>query len=298
MENRLRKDFFKEQGLWLGAVLAVLLAVGAAVYFLALRPAQEPAPVKEIVRTDVSGIPEASPAGEEAGKAVVPPLPGQEGQETGAAPPVSLDKSDAWLRRHAKSLSPHAGFPAWLQIDRLIRVATVVAVNVAEGVSPRPHLGFLDIPKTFPVAEARGRLLLDPKGYGRYDSAAAVFGSIDARAAARLFLRLKPLFQKAYRDLGYPKGDVEEVFVAAMDRILRAPLVDGDIGLKPAARGINLLYRDARLEGLNPAQKHLVRMGPRNAAMIQDKVREMAEALGVPKDRLPPPVRIAAGGAG
>ena len=39
---------------------------------------------------------------------------------------------------------------------------------------------------------------------------------------------------------------------------------------------------DRRLEALSPAQRHLLRMGPRNVRMIQGELRTLAAALGVP----------------
>ncbi|MGH7803806.1 MAG: DUF3014 domain-containing protein [Candidatus Binatia bacterium] len=40
-------------------------------------------------------------------------------------------------------------------------------------------------------------------------------------------------------------------------------------------------FTDSRLEGLAPAEKHLVRMGPGNAKRVQAKVRELREALAL-----------------
>ena len=44
---------------------------------------------------------------------------------------------------------------------------------------------------------------------------------------------------------------------------------------------------DEKLEDLSDAQKHLLRMGPKNTAKIQGKLREIAKALGVPENQLP-----------
>jgi len=46
---------------------------------------------------------------------------------------------------------------------------------------------------------------------------------------------------------------------------------------------------DEDLENLSDAQKHLLRMGPQNTRKIQNKLWEMAVALGVPKSQLPNP---------
>ena len=47
-------------------------------------------------------------------------------------------------------------------------------------------------------------------------------------------------------------------------------------------------YDDERLESLTPAQKQLLRMGPRNVRIIKGKLHDIALALGVPPNQLPP----------
>ena len=44
---------------------------------------------------------------------------------------------------------------------------------------------------------------------------------------------------------------------------------------------------DENLEDLDDAQKDLLRMGPQNIRKVQNKLREMALALGVPENQLP-----------
>jgi hypothetical protein len=42
------------------------------------------------------------------------------------------------------------------------------------------------------------------------------------------------------------------------------------------------------VERLTGAQKHLLRMGPRNVRIIKEKLRGIALALGIPPGELPP----------
>ena len=44
-------------------------------------------------------------------------------------------------------------------------------------------------------------------------------------------------------------------------------------------RSILYEYVDPKLEGLNAAQKQLLRMGPKNAALVAAKLREVEAAL-------------------
>jgi hypothetical protein len=56
-------------------------------------------------------------------------------------------------------------------------------------------------------------------------------------------------------------------------------VIEGDIPLRQKV--ISYAYVDEKLESLSPAQKHLLRMGPRNVRIIQAKLREIAALLNL-----------------
>ena len=195
---------------------------------------------------------------------------------TGPLP--ALDASDDFVRRLAAGLSSHAELARWLAQPSLVRTLAVVLTNVAEGETPRPHLGFLAPQQRFRAKGAPGRrTVADPAGFAGYDRFADAVGSIDAPAAASAYRALEPLFDAAARDLGHPEG-----FRGGLDRALRAlvsaPVPPADAELVPHAIGFR--YADPRLEGLTAAQKQFLRLGPRNVALIQAKLREVQAALG------------------
>jgi hypothetical protein len=45
-------------------------------------------------------------------------------------------------------------------------------------------------------------------------------------------------------------------------------------------------FADPKLEALGPVEKHLLRMGPRNARLVQQKAREIETSLGLAKPRV------------
>ena len=224
----------------------------------------------------------------------VPPPPGPPAKES-ISPPIekqipfmtlpNLNQSDEWLRKKAKELSNYAKLAEWLKVNDLIRRITAAVDNIADGLSPRAHLGFLDPKKTFRVSKKGGNLIINPQSYHRYDRVADTFASLDAAGVVRIFQELKPLFQEAYRELGYPHQDFQETLIRAIKVLLGTPIVEGDIALKEGV--ISYFMVDEDLEGLSDAQKHLLRMGPQNTQKIQNKLREMAVALGVPENLLP-----------
>jgi hypothetical protein len=186
-----------------------------------------------------------------------------------------------------KNLSPHGKLGEWLRIKNIIRVFVAAVDNIANGKSPRPQLGFLSPGQAFQVNEKGDRTYLDPKGYERFDILTDAFVSFSSTRTVQVYQRLKPLFQEAYRELGYPQGDFHTTFIQAMKRILDAPIVEREVLLKEEGKGLNYVFIDEGLENMSEVQKHLLRMGPRNTRKIQQKVREITLALGVPEAQLP-----------
>jgi hypothetical protein len=78
-------------------------------------------------------------------------------------------------------------------------------------------------------------------------------------------------------DLGHPEGGFTAVLDQAIQALLAVPVLRDDVELVPHAIGFR--YADARIEGLTPAQKQFLRIGPRNVRLVQAKLRELAAAL-------------------
>jgi hypothetical protein len=262
------------------AVLVVLVIGAGLVYWYYMRaPVPAPAPVVEPSKAQ-EPPPPPSPAEAKPAEEKEPP----------PEPPVklpALDQSDDFVKQTIKGLSPHGKIVDWMKIKNLIRVITAAVDNIARGESPRAHLSFLFYGHVFSVGEKGGKLYLHPKSYERYDLLADAFVSLNTGKTVQAYENLKPLFQEAYRELGYPQKDFHSTLIRAVQRVLAAPVVEREILLKEEGKGVNYLYADDGLEGMNEIQKHLLRMGPKNTRRIQQKLREMALALGVPENQLP-----------
>ena len=116
---------------------------------------------------------------------------------------------------------------------------------------------------------------------------ADVFLSLDTGESVKMYRQLKPLVQKSYADLGYPGEDFDQTIYRAIVELLEVPVIETDIKLKKDV--VTYLLADPKLEDMSEAQKHLIRMGAENVHIIQEKLREIAKALGFSSDRLPRP---------
>jgi len=266
---------------WVIGVVAVI-AIGLAIwFFLASRPAPEsaegPPPFSAAPPAPMTGPIGVCQATDTSTDTVT-----DVAAEPIALPP--LDGSDALVSMLAGTLSSNPRVAAWLTTDGLIRHFAAVIENIVSGASPAIHLTQLQPDGPFMVTGEGDGLLLDPQSYRRYSPIAVAVQSVDVQAAAQLCGTLKPRLDEAFAELGG-----SESFEAALERaivsLLRTPALSGDIRLVP--NDDTYAFRDAALESLTPAQKHLARMGAENTRVIQDKLRQLALAIGIPGDRLP-----------
>jgi Protein of unknown function (DUF3014) len=248
-------------GIWLAALAGVLLVGGGVLWLLRPRPATSAALPRVPASSAPAPVPTSTPV-----PLVLPPL----------------DGSDGAVRDLAKAISAHPLYALWLAQKELIRAFAAVVVNVAEGESPRAHLGFLAPKAGFAAIERRsGRLLLDPASYARYDAVGDAAATLDPEQCARVYHLLEPLFESAYRELGHAEGGFSKALQVALRKLLEVPLLEGEVPLVRVEKVVVVYeFFDERVEALSIPQKHLARMGPHNVARIQDKARAFAQALG------------------
>jgi hypothetical protein len=190
----------------------------------------------------------------------------------------SLPESDPVVRDRLSDLSAKPQWRNWLANGQLVRRAASLIARLANGEVDRRAVAFLAPEGKFAATETPGgRYLLDPSGYRRYNPVAEVIESVDAKALAQSYRNFGPLFQTAFAELGYPDRDFDSTLLQAIDLLLATPALKGEIELiRPS---VMYKFADSRIEGLRPAQKQLIRMGPRNMQKIQGKLRELRAQL-------------------
>jgi hypothetical protein len=262
-----RKDRWRA---WL--VLGFCMAVTAvlAAFFL-MRPSSDrgaTASASKVEGADQKAPPATGPLGPTVEPRELPPL----------------DLSDPLVRELLSGLSSRPELAAWLATDGLIRNVVASVDAVANGTTPSTQLRRLAPGRPFSV-EARGEdFVIDARSYERYDGIADTVASLDADGLARAYSTLRPRLQEAYRELGYPDGNFDDAVQRAIARLLNTPMPEREVSVQPAP--VLYQFTDQRLERLTPAQKQLLRMGPRNVRLIQAKLRDIAHALGIPAERL------------
>ena len=130
------------------------------------------------------------------------------------------------------------------------------------------------------VEPAPGRFLVDraeeapaiaADNGARYTPFLLLAESVNAVRAVDLYVRMYPLLQQAYEDLGYPKRYFNDRLIAVIDLLLDTPVLEYPVMLQltqvkgpiPSLRPwVRYEFADPQLEALASGQKMLLRMGP------------------------------------
>jgi len=127
------------------------------------------------------------------------------------------------------------------------------------------------------VQEQGQEIYLNQQGYTRYDLYVDIINSIDIEFATNQYMTLKPLFNSAYQELGYPNGSFEDTLYQAIEVLLAAPVIRDPIRL--VAPSAMYKFADPSLERLPAAHKLMIRMGPDNQVKLQPKLQQIQLAL-------------------
>ena len=263
----------RSPGLLPVALIAALVGIGLAAFFWARRSA----PPDATPSTKTVAQPEP----------VSPKRTGPQAVAGDNIPLPPLDQTDSMVRQLVSQLSAHPRVAAWLATDGLLRNFALVVTNISSGTTPIKALQSQRPSAPFKVRETSNGTVIDPASYRRYDAYADAVAGLDARNTAKLYETLKPRIAEAYRDLGYPDADIDAALTRAIVVLLRAPRLEGDVGVVQSS--VTWKFADPRIEALPQAERQLIRMGPRNQRIIQDKLREIAPFLGIDPAQLPPP---------
>lgn len=211
------------------------------------------------------------------------PLPSLESAATESEQPTtqplpSLGESDGPIIEELAALAPAQPIKQLVNTPDFIRRVTAIIDNLTQDKLPL---------RLMPVKGPGGELaanqqseelyLLDSANDARYEKYVNLFETLDSKQLAALYVRYYPLFQQAYRELGYPSGHLNDQLIGVIDHLLATPEPQEPIQLiRPS---VYYKYADAKLESLSAGQKLLIRMGKGNATRVKNKLRQLRAEL-------------------
>lgn len=260
-------------GSWIGAVVVVLAIVVAGVYLA--RKAMHPGPpltTAPVASASAPASAASAPIQHPIEQAQIAPATAS----TSALP--ALDDSDASVVAALAALAGGNDLSSLLVRQQVIAriVATIDALPRHDG------LAVFTLPARVPkgafiVAEANGGTVAGERNVARYAPYMQIVDAVDPQALVAWYVHAYPLFQQAYRQLGYPKGYFNDRLVVVIDDLLAAP----EPAQPPALVRSKAfyVYTDPALESRSTGQKLLLRVGPANEARIKAKLRAIRTQL-------------------
>jgi hypothetical protein len=234
-------------------------------------------PTPQAAEPVAAAAPAAAPAPQPAPPPEVRhPLPAPEPQAA-AEPLPALDTSDAMAGRKLADLVGRKAFAEFILPLHLVRRIVATVDNLPRETAPQRLMPLKAVPGAFAARGSGEEAVLDAANFRRYAPYVRVLASVDARTLVSTYVRAYPLFQRAYRELGYPAGNFNDRLIEAIDDMIAAPEIEAPIRLlRP-----KVLYEfaDPDLETRSAGQKVLIRMGAANAAQVKAKLREIRRAL-------------------
>ncbi len=250
--------------------LLAALAAGAYLYWFHFRsaaPSTEPPPATAQAPTGVPAEPAIKHPIEEAR----PEAP------VAAAAPPALEESDQPVADALAELVGRDTLARFASLSGFVRRVVATIDNLPRNRAPQRVWPLAPTPGRFAVTGGKEAVYLSAENYGRYEPALRVMEAIDTGKLVALYVRLYPLFQQAYKDLGYPDKYFNDRLVAVIDHLLATPEVAGPIRL--AQPHVLYEFADSALEVRSAGQKVLIRIGPESAARVKAKLREIRQQV-------------------
>jgi len=181
--------------------------------------------------------------------------------------------SDPTLVEALSGLLGSQAFARLFAPEELVRHIVATIDNLPRDKVAGRLLAIKPVPGHFAVDGEDGNRSISADNYARYSPYVRAAQLVDVKKLVSVYVHLYPLFQQAYVGLGYPDGYFNDRLVQVIDNLLAAPALTPPVRLDQP--NVLFVYADPELESLSAGQKMLIRMGPANAAVVKDKLRQI-----------------------
>ena len=196
--------------------------------------------------------------------------------EATAASLPPLNDSDATLLTALTALFG-GKLSSLIETRELVRNTVVTVDNLPRKALPSQKLPIRPVAGSFGTASANDGLVIGETNSTRYVPYIRLLETVDATRLVQFYTRFYPLFQQAYRELGYPNGHFNDRVVEAIDVVLASPEAPASIAVVQPK--IFYEFADPALEQLPAGQKLMLRIGRDNATRVKDRLREIRALL-------------------
>ena len=263
----------KVQPIILGTIIALLLAT--LVFILATGDYGESAPMEDL--TVVQPVEIAEPVVVEA-EPEPEPIPVFIPEPVEPPPPVVTEATaDSYAREIIDSINGGKALKQFVAGNYVVERTVAIVDALRRGEVPYKLLPVGKPASAFPISDDGLRVTMDPAGFARYDAFANWVNSLDVDAIIAAFNDYESLATAALANMGVNDFDIRGAALAATTQIVATPSLPE--GAELMRNEANWVYMDPEVESLTSLQKQVLRMGPENAELVQQKARELRGAL-------------------
>jgi hypothetical protein len=238
--------------------LLIVVALGLGVAFWLF---QTPAPEPEAVV--VARLPAASGRDTAADTGRAAPDCGRR-RSAEQVPLPDLEQSDPLYGQALAKLFGEKTLSRYFYSDRMIRRFVATVDNLSRHDAPANMMPVKPVGGAFLVDRQAAEMSISPANAQRYAGYLAVMTAVEPRRLVDLYVSFYPLFQRAYRELGYPDGFFNDRLFEAIDSLLKTPEVAPPIAL--AQPKVLYTYADESLQACSAGQRIMLRLGADNRA--------------------------------
>ena len=266
-------------------VTALSLAVLGAGLYLGWRysqslPVAQPAPPPSVVAPPPQAVTSA-PAKPD----IEYPVDALAAADAAALPAFSgPGEANAFYNNVLSDLLGRKNVLTFIQFDDFARRVVATVDNLARSQAPPALWPVNPTPGRFTVRAAGGATdaVIGADNSLRYAPLVQLIEAVDAKQAVALYVRLYPLFQRAYEDIGFPGRYFNDRLVAVIDHLLATPvpaqplavtLVDVKGSVPSLRPWVRYEFLDPALQRLSSGQKMMLRTGPENQRRLRARLQ-------------------------
>jgi hypothetical protein len=267
---------------WVWTTVVAIAVIAAALLWWQQREAATPGPAPATMPAPIVPAPGAAqgmaPASAPAALVPAHPIEAASDAASGAqAGPVSLDDALIGLLGRKAVLS-------MLQLDDFPRRFAATVDNLGRSSATSRLWPVNPTPGRFTTATRGDVTTISADNGQRYTPFVLLAESLDMQRVVATYVRLYPLIQQAYEDIGFPNRYFNDRLVEVIDVLLATPEIEAPLKvILPTISGPVLperpwvLYEfDApELKALTAGQKILLRIGPVNERRLKAKLAEI-----------------------
>lgn len=193
------------------------------------------------------------------------------------SPQPQLGESDSFILEALASLIGKESVMKIFRVEQIIHNIVVTIDNLPNQSLPVNAMPITPVPGNLVASVADGEMSISQKNTARYTPYVRLAGAVNTEKLVALYLRLYPLFQKSYEELGYPNKYFNDRVIEVIDNLLAAPDIKEPVKLVQPK--IVYVYADPDLEGRSIGQRTLMRLGSENEAKVKTKLQEIRQEL-------------------